>query len=371
MKNLLDLPFLRLSCLLLLALSLSACDKPSDSAPDAQTQASLLTVDIVQAREQAWPRKIQVNGAIQAWQEIIVSPETGGLRVSELLVDVGASVKRGDVLARLADETVVAEQRKQAATVAQAQAAYEQAQSDYRRARATEKSGALSAQKVEEYRNTERTAKATLQAAQADLDTVRIKLSQTRIVAADDGLVATKTGILGDVVASGTELYRLIRQGRLEWRAEVDAKQLAGISVNDAAQIDLPDGRTVAGRVRLIDPVLADGTARAVVYVDLDRNAGARRGMFATGFILSGDSQALTLPQSAITRRDGRAYVWLLRDDDHVISRAVTLGRQQGDQVEVISGLTPQDRVVRSGGAFLAEDAKVSVVSAQTAKASQ
>lgn len=346
---------------ILIVLALSGCDKPGASAGSDSQEASLLTVEVVQAQQRSWPRKIQVNGAIEAWQEIIVSPETGGLRIAELLVDVGAVVKRGEVLARLADETVAAEARKQTATVAQAQVSYEQARSDYRRARATEKSGALSDQKVEEYRNTERTAKATLEAAQAELDSIRIKLGQTRIVAADDGLVASKSGVLGDVVTSGTELYRLIRQNRLEWRAEVDARQLSGISTGDVARIVLPDGRPASGHVRLVGPVLADGTARALVYVTLDDATGARRGMFASGAIQSGNSPALTLPQSALTRRDGRAYVWLLGDGDHVASRVVKLGRQQDDQVEVLSGLSEQDRVVRSGGAFLSEDAKVSV----------
>lgn len=355
----------RAALLIGLAATLSACSPPG-GAPEQQ-EASLLTVEMVRAQTQNWPRTVQVNGAIEAWQEIIVSPETGGLRIAELLVEVGATVKRGDLLARLADDTVRAEVRRQQATVAQAQASLEQARSDYRRARATEDSGALSDQRIEEYRITEQTAQATLDAATAELDNLQLKLAQTRITAIDDGVVASKSGILGDVVAAGTELYRLIRQGRLEWRPEVDARQLAAIAVGDTARLTLPDGRQVEGRVWLTGPVLNDGTGRATVYVELDEASGARRDMFANGTILSGDSPALTLPQSAITRRDGRAYVWLLQEDDRVASRAVQTGRQQGERVEILAGITAEDRVVLSGGAFLSEGARVTISRAEAA----
>ena len=348
-----------------LSMALAACSPPG--ATPEQQETTLLTVRVVQAQEQNWPQMLQANGAIEAWQEIIVSPETGGLRVAELLVEVGATVKRGDLLARLADDTVRAEVRRQQATVAQAQASLEQARSDYRRARATEDSGALSDQRIEEYRITEQTAQATLDAATAELDNLQLKLAQTRITAIDDGVVASKSGILGDVVAAGTELYRLIRQGRLEWRPEVDARQLAAIAVGDTARLTLPDGRQVEGRVWLTGPVLNDGTGRATVYVELDEASGARRGMFANGTILSGDSPALTLPQSAITRRDGRAYVWLLQDDDHVASRVVQTGRQQGEYIEILAGITAEDRLVLSGGAFLSEGARVTVSQARAA----
>ena len=355
-RHLLNRHGFRSALLLGMAVALAACSPPG-AVPERQ-EASLLTVEVVQAQVQDWPQRVQANGAIEAWQEIIVSPETGGLRVAELLVEVGAVVKRGDLLARLADDTVRAELRQQQATVAQAQASLEQASSNYRRARATENSGALSEQQIEEYRIGERTAKATLDAAVAELDNIRLKLAQTRIVALDDAVVASKSGVLGDVVSAGTELYRLIRQGRLEWRPEVDARQLAAIAVGDTAQLSLPDGRQVEGKVWLTGPVLNDGTGRATVYVSLEEGSGARRGMFANGSIRSGDSAALTLPQSAITRRDGRAYVWLLQEGERVASRAVQTGRQRQERIEILSGVSEQDRVVLSGGAFLAEDAR-------------
>ncbi|MFH6565634.1 efflux RND transporter periplasmic adaptor subunit [Pseudomonas kulmbachensis] len=321
----------------------------------------MLTVRAIQPEVRDWSESIQVNGSIEAWQEIIVSPETGGLRVAELAVEVGAHVKRGDLLVQLADEIPRAELRKNQALVAQSRASLELARANYRRAQETARSGSLSSQQVEEYRINQATSEASLASAVADLDSSKVKLSHTRILAVDDALIASKSGTLGEVAASGVELYRMIRQGKLEWRAEVDSNQLGFVEEGQIARVQLPDGRSIDGVVRLVGPVLDDDTGRAVVYVSLPENATACAGMFATGRIEFGVRPALTLPQSAIMLRDGKAYVWLLGDADHVGSRLVSTGRRMNGRVEVTSGLFAGERVVAEGGAFLAEGAKVTV----------
>ena len=332
------------------------------SAPDAKA-TSVLTVSTVTPKTETWPETVQGSGPLAAWQEIVVSPETGGLRIAELLVDVGASVKRGELLARLADDSLQADLRKQQASVAQSRATYEQAVSNLQRAKSIEDSGALSAQKVEDYRITEATSRAALASTQAELDSIQLNLRQTRIVAADDGIVSSKSAVLGNVVNAGAELFRLVRQGRIEWRPELDARQVTTLKAGQSAYVTLPSGERVEGQVRLVGPTLSTSTGRTTVYVSLPATSPARAGMFANGSIeLSSPRPAQTLPQTAVTLRDGRAYVYLLGPGDKVGSQPVTTGRRQGDQVEV-QGLAPNARVVASGGAFLSEGAQVTVVS--------
>lgn len=355
-----------------LALQLPACSpSEADKQPEVSNQETprvpALTVSVVQPQSEQWAQSITANGPIKAWQEIIVSPEIGGLRVEELRFDVGAKVRRGDLLARLADSSVQADLRKNEAAVAQAQAHLRQAQSNHQRAAASEDSGALSAQQIEEYRINRDVAQATLQSAMAERDSARLRLTQTRILAQDDGVIASKSGVVGAVVASGAELYRVIRQGRLEWLPEVDARQLAFIQTGQRVQLTLPDGRESQGQVRLVSPVLDGSTGRATVHVTLNEGSG-RAGMFASGKILGNDSAALTLPQTAISLRDGRAYVWLVSANDTVSSRAVTLGRTVGDRVEVLSGITARDKLVSAGGTFLSDGASVRIVEATPAE---
>ncbi|GKS86203.1 efflux RND transporter periplasmic adaptor subunit [Acidovorax sp. SUPP1855] len=337
--------------------------------PAARTQgqgsesASALTVQVVSAETQTWPQPLQASGALAAWQEIIVSPETSGLRIAELLVDVGSTVRRGQLMARLADGTVKAELRKQEALVAQARASLGQAGTNLRRAQAVDVAGALAPQKMDEYRANEATAQASLASAQADLESARLKLSHTRIVAADDGVVASRSAVLGNVVNAGAELFRLVRQGRVEWRAELDARQLANVRVGQGARLVLPSGMNADGTVRLVSPTLSATTGRGTVYVSLAPGQGAQAGQFASGTIDLGSRAAITLPQSAIVLRDGRSYVYVLDDQQRATSRVITVGRRHGDRVEVVSGLEPRWRVVASGGAFLSEGASVTVAS--------
>jgi len=346
---------------------LAACSKPEAGAQaDTAQPASVLTVTAVTPQVQTWPQLVQASGPLTAWQEVVVAPETGGLQLVELKVDVGAQVKRGQLLARLADDSLRTDQRKQEAAVAQARASLEQAQSNLRRARMAEGSGALSVQKIEEYRITAETSQASLDSAKAELDSIELKLSQTRVLAADDGIVSSKSAVLGTVVNAGTELFRLVRQGRVEWRPELDSQQLEAVKQGRVARVTLPDGQVVQGQVRLVGPTLSPSTGRAVVYVSLPGGSGVRPGMFGSGSIELDDKAALTLPASAVVMRDGRAYVYLLGEDDKVTSQPVVTGRRRDERVEIIKGVQAGTRVVAAGGAFLSEGVHVSVSIAQT-----
>jgi RND family efflux transporter MFP subunit len=336
----------------------AAPDRPRAVAIPAN---SALTVDAVRPEQETWRDSVQASGPIAAWQEIIVSPEVGGLRIAELLVDVGDTVARGQLLARLADDSLRAELRKQEAAVSQATANFERAQSNAKRAQGVAAAGAMSEQQIEDYRINMSMAQAARESASAELDATNLKISQTRVIAVDDGVVTAKTAILGNVVNSGAELFRIVRQGRVEWQAELDSRQLAQVQAGQTATVTLPNGEKVQGMVRTITPALNTATGRAIVYVSLPIESSARTGMFASGSIDVKVTPALTLPQSAIVARDGRSYVYVIGEDDVVSPRSVTTGRRLGDRLEVLTGLEPDARVVASGGAFLSDGARVTV----------
>jgi RND family efflux transporter MFP subunit len=366
------LNFRRLTALLaaLLAAGLVACSKPEASASTGAAQPpSVLTVEVSTPQMQTWPQLVQASGALAAWQEVIVAPEIGGLRLVDLAVDVGAQVRRGQLLARLADDTLRNDQRKQQAAVAQARAARDQAESNLRRASMAAGSGALSAQRIEEYRIAAETSRAALEAAQAELDGIALSLSQTRVHAADDGVVSSKSAVLGSVVSAGNELFRLVRQGRVEWRPEVDAQQVAGLRPGRLARVALPTGEVVEGEVRLVEPTLSARTGRLTVHVSLPLASRARPGGYASGSIELDERPALTVPATAVVARDGRAYVYLVGTDDTVHSRPVVTGRSRDDQIEILDGVNIGERIVARGGAFLSENARVTVVGPASAPA--
>ena len=364
---------------LVLAISAAAWrGRPASAAPDRAAPARPATSVVeVSPTVERWPQTLLATGAVAAWQEAVIAAEYGGLRIAELHADVGSRVRRGDVLAVLSDDTTRAEVQKQEATVAQARASLAKAKSDVERAHGVEGSGALSNQKVDEYRATQATSQATLDAAEADLRTARIHLAQTRVVAVDDGIVSSRSAVLGNVVATGTELFRLVRQGRVDWQAELDARQLGQVAVGQAAHVVLPDGTVANGRIRLLAPTISTTTGRAIVYAALDADSGARPGLYASGQIDGPQTPATTLPQSAVLLRDGRSDVYVVvppagdaASQPIASRRTVVTGRRRGDRVEIVSGLPADARVVERGGAFLSEGMPVQAVQAAAVAAS-
>ena len=171
------------------------------------------------------------------------------------------------------------------------------------------------------------------------------------------------------VAAPGTELFRLVRQNRLEWRAELTGAQLAQVQVGDVASVQLVDRTTAHGKVRQVAPVLDESTRIGVAYVELDRSADAnhrcaRGHVRHAARITLGHRAALTLPSDAIVLRDGHEYVFVLGADGRVALTKVDVGRRFGNGVEISAGLTDEQQVVAAGAAFLNDADTVRVVAA-------
>lgn len=337
---------------------------------NAGSRASL-AVETVLPAQADWPVSLVANGALAAWQEATISAETGGLRITALHADVGTRVRRGQLLAELNGDTVKADLRKVEAAVASAQARLREAQANVRRGNAVRESGSLSGQQIEQYEIAQQTAAADLQSAQADLASVRIRLQQTRIAAVDDGVISARTATLGAVVSAGTELFRLQRDARVEWRAEVDALQLAQLRPGMPATVNLPGGATAEGRIRQLAPTLDDKTRNALVYVDLPKQEQIRAGIFVNGRFDLGQRSATVVPGTAVTLRDGRSYVFEVdRQRQTVQQREVVTGRSRGEQIEILSGVRANVPLVKTGGGFLNDGDAVRVSSEPRAAAS-
>jgi RND family efflux transporter MFP subunit len=337
---------------------------PAAKAPARPT----LTVTATTPQTARLPLTVPASGGIHAWQEASVGSEAAGWRLDQVLVNVGDRVRRGQVLARFAVELPRAELAQIQAAVAEAEATLAAAAADAQRARELQASGALSAQQIAQYQTAERTATARLQAQRAAAQAMQIRLAQAELRAPDDGVISARMATVGAVPGNGQELFRLIRQGRLEWRAEVPADRLAAIKPGQAVQVVPAGGTPIAGRVRMVGPTVDAATRMGLVYVDLPGGTAAKAGMFARGEILLGDGEALTLPQTAVLLRDGFHVVHLIGADGQVAERKVEVGRRAGARVEV-RGLTADAQVVASGGAFLADGDRVRVVGAPPAAA--
>jgi RND family efflux transporter MFP subunit len=338
--------------------------KGADAAKKAGNRPAL-TVALVSPQSAEWPLSIAASGNVVAWQEAIIGAEISGFRVVEVLANVGDSVRRGQLLARISSDNVAADAAQARAGLAEAQAMLAEARANAERARQVQASGALSAQQISQYLTAEQTAQARLTAAQANVQAAELRLSQTRVLAPDDGVISARSAAVGSLAQPGQEMFRLIRGNRLEWRAEVTASELARIRPGMTALVQLPgiEGR-VTGKVRMVAPTVDPQTRNALVYVDLPPGSGARAGMFARGELQLGKAAALTLPQTAVVMRDGFAYVFKVGADNRVAEVKIEVGRRVGDRVEVVRGIGADTRVVASGAGFLADGDLVRVTEA-------
>lgn len=341
--------------LLLAALGFWMFSSRPDAAPAAQPARPALTVSTALPAQTQLPITLAANGNIVAWQEAIVGSESNGLRLTDVRVNVGDSVRKGQVLATFAAETIVADVAQAKASLSEAQANAAEAAANAKRARTLESTGALSAQQINQYLTAEQTAKARVSASHAMLAAQQVRLRHTRLLAPDSGIISARSATVGAVVPGGTELFRLIRQGRLEWRAEVTAAELSRIRPGQVARVKLGNRRELIGRVRVVGPTVDQQTRAALVYVDLPRNGttAAKAGMFAQGEFDLGMSSALTVPQQAVVLRDGFSYVFRLNSDNRVSQLKVQTGRRLGERVEIIAGVTPETLLVVNGAGFL------------------
>lgn len=342
----------------------AANSQAADPAKPAAAPKAALTVATVQPQSAQLTVALAANGSIAAWQEASVGSEANGLRVAELHAAVGDTVQKGQLLVSFAQESVQADVALARAALAEAQAMAAESQANADRARAVKDSGALSAQQVSQYLTAELSAKARVASAQAQLDAQLLRLKNTQVHAPDSGVISARNATVGAVVGAGTELYRLIRQSRLEWRGEVTAAELARVVPGTAVLVTAAGGAQVKGRVRSVAPTVDAQTRNGMVYVDLPGAKGFKPGMFARGEFALGASSALTVPQSAVVVRDGFSYVYRVGADSKVQQRKVQTGRVAGEQLEVLSGVQAQDKLVASGGSFLSDGDLVKVVDA-------
>lgn len=348
---------------------LAGCGEKSAPPAPAAAAKPALTVEAVAPTTADWPLALTASGDIAAWQEAVIGAEVGNYRITEVTVNVGDRVKKGQLLARIAADTVAAEVAQSRASVAEAEAALADAKANAERARKLREEGFYSAQTGSQYATAEQTALARLDAARGRLKADELRLANTRVVAPDDGVISARHATVGSLAQPGQELFRLIRQGRLEWRARVAEADLARIQPGLPVTLTLPDGGQTTGRVRVAAPSIDIQTRDGLVYVDLPGGdpGPARAGMFARGTFAFGSAPALSLPQTAVISRDGFSYVYRLDKANadglaKVVQTKVETGRRVGDRVEIRAGLGAEARVVQTGAGFLADGDTVKVV---------
>ncbi|WP_307365951.1 efflux RND transporter periplasmic adaptor subunit [Brevundimonas sp. SORGH_AS_0993] len=357
-------PFLVLGLLALSAAGLSGCGGKDDAKTDGQVEAGARqTVTAAVVTRTSLSRTVSASGSVSAWEEVPVAAETGGLTAVALYVDEGAYVRQGQPLVQMNDVLLRAQLRQQQAQVQLAQANAARDDAALARAQELKERGFLSQASLDTTLANQRSSTASLAAARAALSETQTRLNQSTIRAPVAGLIVSRSVTKGQIISAGTELFRMVRDGRLELDAQVPETELGLVRAGQSATVTSSEAGATSGTVRIVTPEVNPQTRLGLARITLAPNAQLRPGMFARAEIAVGDQPALVVPASAVVYREGKAGVYVVGQGDVVRFAPVTTGIRSGDGVAV-TGVQAGQRVVVQGAGFLGEGDHVTVAPA-------
>lgn len=337
-----------------------------DSAPDMmaggrKAGGQIPSVTVVVPGRSDVARTITASGTLAARREEPVGVAGEGGRVAKVYVDAGSWVRQGQVLASI-DRSVQGQEANQlSASIAVARADAALAQNELDRSAALVGRGFVSKADLDRKRAARDSASARVRVAQAQLGGARARIGRLDIRAPSAGLILTRSVEVGQVVsASAGGLFRLARGGEMEMRASLSQQDLSLVKVGMAASVT-PIGadRSFAGRVWQIAPVIDPTSRQGDVRIAIPYDPSVRPGGFAEAKIASGSTTAPLLPQSAVLSDAQGNYVFVVNAQNKVERRAIKVGTIDDDGVTVVAGLSGQEAVVLSAGAFLNPGQKI------------
>ena len=360
------------AAVLTLALTLAACggdDKAREAEAKAKAGAagSSQTVTVTAAALRNLPRTVTASGTISAWEEVPVGAETGGLTATAVYVDEGRYVRQGQPLVQLNDALLKAQLRQQQAAVQTAEANADRDQAALGRAQELKERGFLSQASLDTALANKRASDANLAAARASLSETRTRLAQATIRAPVSGLVISRNVTRGQIVSAGTELFRIVRDGRLELDAQVPETDLGLVRAGQSAVISSDQVGEATGTVRIVTPEVDPDTRLGVARISLS-GSNFRPGMFGRARIDVGASPAVTVPTAAVLYRENRPGVFILDNQGRARFRPVVIQTRAAEWTAV-DGVVAGARVIVQGAGFLGEGDRVRVAPATAPRA--
>ncbi|MGA0799512.1 MAG: efflux RND transporter periplasmic adaptor subunit [Steroidobacteraceae bacterium] len=351
--------------LILVSTLLVGCGRSGSEAPAA---ASSLTVTVAKPITRSIKREVAASGSVAAWQEMILGVEVTGFRVARVLVEPGDRVVAGQALVELDRRTLEVQARQAEASLRQARASAELAASQAKRGETLLAQNLISTSNFDELQANRARAEAQVVVSEGLRDEAALRLGFATLRAPDAGIIAVRKVQPGQVVSAGNELLRLIRRGRLEWRAEIAERDIGRLQVGATVMLRAPGGENVTGVVRAVSPGVDPQTRTGTLFADLPSPGPLRAGMFVEGRLQVGTAEVLAVPgpRPSVVFRDGYAYVFVLGDGGRVVQRRVDTGGTQGDFIELRSGVTPAETIVVRGAGFLSDGDIVKVVEQKT-----
>jgi RND family efflux transporter MFP subunit len=347
---------------------LAACGGHGEEKAPEKSGASRQNVTATTVAQTNLDRTVTASGTVSAWEEVPVGAETGGLVATAVYVDEGSYVRQGQPLVQMNDALLRAQLNQQQAQVQTAEANVARDDAALERAQELKERGFLSQASLDTALANQRSSQANLAAARAALSETRTRLSQATIRAPVSGLIISRSVTKGQIIAAGAELFRMVRDGRLELDAQVPETELGLVRAGQSATVTSSEAGSTTGTVRIVTPEVNAETRLGLARVALSPGSQLRPGMFARADIAVGAQPATTVPTASVLYRNNRAGVFVLNADSTVRFQPVTV-LSRTDAQTAVSGVEPGVRVIVQGAGFLNDGDGVTVSQAAPARA--
>ena len=337
--------------------------KNLDARQNQNDEAIKLTV--VSPKIAKFSPKLNLHGELVARDDVAVGSALQGQQISEILVEVGENVQKGQILALLDGAGVKAKFDQQTAALEaakqnlnSAKAAFSEASSMLKRAKDLAAKKAISSQELEQANAKEASARANLNSAKAQISQIDAQITEAKdqlgkasVIAPVSGVVTAKKAQIG-ALTSGEALFNIAKDGVIELSADTDARELAQIKVGMSAQAQIYGVKeAVKGKVRLV-PVSMDTSSRlGKVKISLDGEAKFI-GSYAKVVIDLPEFSALALPAQAVSFTEKGAFTTIVKGGK-AVKRKIQTGLRANGLVQVISGVSKDDEVALKAAALV------------------
>jgi RND family efflux transporter MFP subunit len=313
------------------------------------------SVTVIVPGRQDVPALLSATGSLAARRDLPVGVPGEGGQIERVLVEAGQWVRAGQTLAVINRSVQSQEAQRLAAQIQVARADANLAQQELQRAQSLVQRGFVSKADVERRIANRDAAVARVRVAEAQLGESRARIGRLDIRAPAAGLVLDRNVEAGQVVGPGSgALFRIAQGGEMELVARLPQTDLARLSVGVPVTVT-PVGstRTYEGRVWQIAPIIDAQTRQGEARILVPYNNELRPGGFAAAEIRAGSTTAPLLPESAVLTDDNGTYVMIVDANNMAQRRPVRIGNVTDRGVVIAEGLSGNERVVESAGAFL------------------
>lgn len=346
-------------------IGLSSCSSSSKETSAKADKAVSVSIGLPSLSQNG---NIQLSGKLESENTANISTRMMGY-ISSIKVKIGQHVSKGQLLATISSQDILAKKAQANAMIASAEAAYKNAAKDYERFQNLYKQHSVSEKELENVNLQYVGAKSNLESAKQMLNEVNAMLNYTHITAPFAGVVTQKLADEGSMANPGMPLLIIEQNGNLLVNATVSESDVSSLKKGDAAQIQIKStGKVIQGKVVELSPSSQASGGQYVLKISIptSEQKGLLSGMYVNALIASKSasntaSSNIKVPVSSIINRDQLTGLYVVSDKNTASLRWVRLGKISGSEVEVISGLNANERYVIKADGKLYNGVPVSI----------